>query len=175
MKRKGSVWISAALYFGLGIVVLSIIIAAGTPVINKLRDKNVAIQTKEVFFKLDNNIREVARGGPGTQRLLHVEIKKGDLSFTEEGASWTYQTKALLSEPMPQGGDEADYIINEGNLEILTKQTSGSKYDLRISLDYEELEIIPEVLTAKGATDLIIKNEGDTNDNNKVEIKISER
>ena len=50
--KKGDIWISAALYFGLGIVVLSLILAAGLPVINKLRDKNIIIQTKEIMFKL---------------------------------------------------------------------------------------------------------------------------
>ena len=189
INKKGSVWISAALYFGLGIVVLSIILAAGMPVINKLRDKNVAIQTKEVFFKLDNSIREVARGGPGTQRLLHVEIKKGDLSFTgcdESKILWQYETKAMLSEPEPIDLDEAGEELNatkEGNLRIITKKMGmKGKYLVKMWLDYDEVDVVPHVMTVKGGTDLVVSNRGDAWDNddacdgnNKIDVEIREK
>src|SRR3990167_9519809 len=76
-NKKGDIWISAVLYFGLGIVVLSLILAAGLPVINKLRDKNIIIQTKDIMFSLDNLIRDVARSGAGEQRAVNLDIKKG--------------------------------------------------------------------------------------------------
>ena len=80
-SKKADVWVSAVLYFGLGIIVISLLLAAGLPAINKLRDKNVIIQTKEVFQVLDKNIRDVVRGGPGSQRVVSVDIKKGDFKI----------------------------------------------------------------------------------------------
>ena len=41
MNKKGDIWVSAILYFGLGIIVIAILLAAGLPVINKLKDKNI--------------------------------------------------------------------------------------------------------------------------------------
>lgn len=176
--KKGDVWISAALYFGLGVVVLAIILAAGTPVINKLRDKNIAVQTKEVMFTLDNNIREVARGGPGTQRLLHVDIKKGNFNVeVPDKIIWTYKTRAILSEPE----DVVDWIdgtpIKEGNLNIMTKG-KGSPYDVAIWLDYtDQVELINDVSTVQGSTDLIITNAGNSEgiNPNLVDIIIKEK
>mgnify|MGYP001558011191 FL=1 len=56
-KKGASIWISAVLYFGIGIIILTILLTAGLPVINKLRDKNIVIQTKQVMHTLDENIR----------------------------------------------------------------------------------------------------------------------
>ena len=61
MQKKGDVWISAILYFGIGIVIITILLTAGLPVINKLRDKNIIIQTKQVMHTMDDNIREVIK------------------------------------------------------------------------------------------------------------------
>src|SRR3989344_8053080 len=100
-SKKADVWVSAVLYFGLGIIVITLLLAAGLPVINKLRDKNIAIQTKEVFHTLDQNVREVLKGGPGTQRVVTLNIKRGEfkviaaLSLIE----WRYKSKIFLSEP----------------------------------------------------------------------------
>ena len=44
--KNGQTWISAVLYIALGTILLTIILAAGLPVINNLRDKNVVIQTQ---------------------------------------------------------------------------------------------------------------------------------
>ena len=71
-SKKADIWISAALYFGLGIIVITIILSAGLPLINRLKDKNTVIETKDVMFKLDTAIREVIRNGPGEQRSLSL-------------------------------------------------------------------------------------------------------
>ena len=81
MIKKGDIWISAVLYMGLGIIILTIILSAGLPVINRIRDKNLAIDTKESMFTIDKNIREVYNEGPGSQRPLILEIKKGDFNI----------------------------------------------------------------------------------------------
>ena len=72
--KKGQTWISAVLYIALGTVVLTIIIAAGLPVLNKLRDRNAVLQTKEVLFELNNVIRTVVSEGPGSQRSLLINM-----------------------------------------------------------------------------------------------------
>ena len=100
--KKGEVWISALLYFGIGIVILTIILAAGTPVIKKIRDKNVVLQTKEVMFMLDKGIKEVAKGGPGTQRVLSIDNEKGMFVFEEDKISCDYQHQDSKNNPGPQ-------------------------------------------------------------------------
>jgi len=172
-NKKGDIWISAVLYFGLGIVVLSLILASGMPVINKLRDKNIVIQAKEVLFKLDNNIREVARGGPGTQRLITIDIKKGDFKVDqgENKIIWEYEGKAMLS--------ELDSVIEEGTLRTETKEgNEKGEYVVKMWVPYTSsnneklLQLNQEgIQTLQGTSQLIIKNAGATDNIIQVEIK----
>src|SRR3989344_5138558 len=135
MQKKGDVWISAILYFGIGIVILTILLSAGLPVINKLRDKNVVIQSKEVMHTLDENIREVIKEGPGSQRVLTINLKKGSLRIDNDANSiiWSYDgANILISEP----GLE----VPEGKVIVLTTLGSQKKtYDINIRLNYADI------------------------------------
>jgi len=57
--KKGQIWISAVLYIALGVVAISIVLSAGVPLINKIKDKNTIVQTKDILFAVDNIIRKV--------------------------------------------------------------------------------------------------------------------
>ncbi len=174
MKKKGDIWISAILYFGLGIVVITILLAAGLPVINKLRDKNVVIQTKQVMHALDQNIREVIREGPGSQRVVTMNVKKGAFIVDEEYEKiiWGYNnSKALISEP---------YLnVPEGKLTIRTENgTTRGSYNIIIYTDYSDLADITrppgKPLTIIGINDLVIRNEGLDPGADFVRVSISE-
>jgi len=166
-SKKADIWISAALYFGLGIIVITIILSAGLPLINRLKDKNTVIETKDVMFKLDTAIREVIRNGPGEQRSLSLEIKKGDLSINnnENTLTWSYKTSALLSEP--------GLTISEGNLNITTENTGvKDEYLVTLSLNYEGLADLKksstpdpteDLIKVSGQNRIIIKNVGTVN------------
>ena len=162
MSKKGQeAWISAALYLGIGIVIIGVILGAGMPVINKLRDKNVVLQTKDVLFTLDNNIREVARSGPGSQRVISVEIKKGEFKIDDkkDRVIWEFESKAMLSEP----GEE----ISEGNLKIMT-EGNEAPYRVKLWLDYKPEGAKTSIVDLQfegsqiisGKSDFIIKNGG---------------
>lgn len=174
VNKKGDVWVSAVLYFGLGIIIISILLAAGLPVINRLKDKNIAIQTKEAFHKIDENIREVIRGGPGTQRVLSLEIKKGDLSFEGQKIIWKYNAKVYLSEPNEKNCSDC-IIITEGNIKIVTeKAAQKGTYDLSYTLDYSSLVVIDrQITTIKGLSDIVIRNDGVDPTNRVLKISIS--
>src|SRR3989338_6217085 len=172
-NKKVDIWVSAVLYFGLGIIIISILLAAGLPVINRLKDKNIAIQTKESFHKIDENMREVIRGGPGTQRVLTVEIKKGDLSLLNNKIIWKYNSKVYLSEPSERNTCIVNLLsltpipdncvkIKEGNIDIVTvKSQQKGTYDLYYVLDYSDLVYVKNnVKTITGVSDVVIKNDG---------------
>ena len=155
--KKGDIWVSAVLYFGLGIIVISIILAAATPVINRLRDKNIILQTKDVFQVLDSNIREVAREGPGSQRPLTIDIRKGEFKIIDVMSSleWVYPSKALIAQP--------GVIIQEGNLKIRADPGgSSATYLTKLTLDYTGLYIryTSPILLISGNTPLVIRNTG---------------
>ena len=167
-KKGAAVWVSAVLYFGLGIILLTLILSAGLPTINKIRDKNVISQTKEVFHSMDAAIREVVRQGPGSQRVLHVELKRGafNLDAQNEIITWNYTSKVAISEP----GNS----VSEGNLKLLTEESvEEGSYDITLTLCYFISTVEPcnnakkiadfkftGVQTIEGVSSLTIKNEG---------------
>ncbi|MBI2148542.1 hypothetical protein HYU23_02585 [Candidatus Woesearchaeota archaeon] len=165
MQKKGDVWVSAILYFGLGIVVISILLAAGLPVINKLRDKNVVIQTKQVMHNLDQSIREVVKEGPGSQRVVTVNIKKGSFIIDEkkELVIWQYNnSKVLIS--------EIGIPVFEGKLTIITREAQiKNNYNIQVYTNYSDIANITrppaKPNTLVGINDMVIRNDGVGADN----------
>ncbi len=158
INNKGDIWISAVLYIGLGVILLSIILAVGLPAVNKIRDKNVAIDTENLMSTLDRDIRAVYSEGVGSKRPFQFEVKKGNLIVDDanEIIRWQFETTALLSEP--------DILINKGNLQLLTQQGTDTKsYLSTFQLNYSgilDLKLTTSNNQFTGANNLIIMNSG---------------
>jgi type II secretory pathway pseudopilin PulG len=163
MKKRGDIWISAVLYMALGIVVLTIVLAAGLPVIQKMKDRQTLTQTKNLMNTLDQTIRTVYNEGPSSKRTVELKIGRGRFQIFDKDNQnnpntihWELETKALLSEP--------DTPITEGTLTILTTSTSvKGKYIINLDLNYNEfLDIIydGQQNVISGKTKLQILNKG---------------
>lgn len=180
--KKGDVWVSAILYFGLGIVVITILLVAGLPVINKLRDKNIVIQTKEVMHTIDQNVREVIKEGPGSQRVVSLNIKKGNIKVENNNRIvWEYKgSKIPISEPNDAAtcGTDSTIEVAEGKLNIVTCHAAVAKtYDITIYSEYSEAGLQGSgITTLQGLSDLVIRNEGvvGSGDSAKLQISINE-
>lgn len=143
--KKGQIWTSAVLYIVLGVIAISIVLSAGVPLINKIKDKNTIIQTKELLLGLDNVIREVRNEGPGSKRVIQPFVIKDGSFFinTTNGQNkiqWDLKTKAIFAEPC--GKTKADcisnkLIIKEGPLNIYETNTIvEEEYIIHLELDY---------------------------------------
>jgi len=162
-SRKSQIWVSAVLYLTLGIVAISLLLAAAIPVINKMRDRNTMAQTKELMFTLDETIRTVLSEGPGSQRELSpFTIKSGYLFIddSENKVVWTMETSAVLMEPNIQ--------IQEGVLNMTLHSTKiEDKYNIELLLPYEgfiDIEISPNIANPlSGRYSLIIFHTGAVN------------
>ncbi len=137
MEKRGDVWISAVIYMALGVIAITIIISAGIPLINKVRDRNTFQQTKELMHTIDDAIQEVLSEGPGSRRYLSpVTIKQGDLYFGgqplgyRDAILWAMETKAVLIEP--------NVVVKEGNLELglVEDPILADSYVVNITIDY---------------------------------------
>jgi len=158
MNKKADIWISAVLYTGLGVILLSIILAVGIPVINKIRDKNTAIETENLMLSLDSQIRAVYTEGPGSRRPFKFEVNKGNLEVDEDQETiiWTFETTALLSEP--------GIPVKKGNLILLTEETGNKDiYTSSFKLNYKDvlnLKLQSAQATFTGSNSLLISNSG---------------
>ncbi|MFH1376972.1 MAG: hypothetical protein ABIH25_05040 [Candidatus Woesearchaeota archaeon] len=178
MNKRGDIWISAVLYMALGIVVLTIVLAAGLPVVNKMKDRQTLTQTKNVMNTLDQNIRTVYNEGPSSKRTVEVKIGRGEFKIiadTEE-IQWSMDTKALLSTPCELG--EVCTPINEGNLQILTQaKTVKGEYTVTITLDYSEnidLNYTSSQSIISGTNKISILNTGPNDDQTKTQILLEQ-
>ena len=158
-KKSGQIWISAVIFITLGIIAISLILAAAIPLVEKIKDKNTVIQTKEILLKLDDAVRTVINEGPGSQRQLtpliidegKLIISNGDYKFL-----WEIETEALLM--------EKDIEITEGNIH----QTLNSTFVEEVSLMklWVESQDINTTLTSsytgplKGKYTIVLKHTG---------------
>ena len=117
LNKKGDIWVSTVIYIALSIVVLTIVLLAALPLIQKLKYRNVTVQTKNILFQMDKNIREVVSSGPGATRVLSpVIIDAGVLNFDTAGSTikWTLKTSDAFAEPGILKQEGSVYtIVNE--------------------------------------------------------------
>jgi cbb3-type cytochrome oxidase subunit 3 len=126
----------------LGVIVLTIILAAGVPMIQKMKDKNSFSQAKTVFFTLNQNVNDVINEGPASRRYMSpFEIKSGE--FTIDGATdliiWSMKTKAKMMEPSYDfKGNPTDIPeFQEGDLYLYAQDTNiVDEYIASLKLDY---------------------------------------
>jgi hypothetical protein len=138
MNKKGAIWISAVLYIALGIILISMILAAGLPAVQKMKDKYTVKQTKDLMLVFDENIRVVDHEGPGSQRVIKLKIGRGLFDINEGGnnITWSLNTKVPISEP---SSENSLIDVFEGNLKINTIKTAIEKqYKINLILEYGE-------------------------------------
>src|SRR3989344_1349204 len=71
--KKAQIWESSILYLLIISVVIAIVLEAGVPMMDNLRDKSVVMQIRDSFINLDQHIREISTAGPGSQRVVPSE------------------------------------------------------------------------------------------------------
>ena len=98
MKKKAYVWISALLYLLITTVVVVIILEAGLPLLNNMRDRNTLYTTQEQFIALADIIQQLR--GPGSQITYTLNVKAGDISFSNStGLVYVLETPAEIIYP----------------------------------------------------------------------------
>lgn len=142
MKKRGFIWISAVLYIALGIVAISLVLTAGLPLINKMRDRNTVLQTKDLMHTIDKNIWQVRSEGVGSRRFLEPVIIKGGKLFIDDNENiiwWEMKTKTKIMEACEEGKDEDWCKQTEGNLLMKATETRiEGEYLISLLLDYSK-------------------------------------
>lgn len=127
MMDKAQIWVSAILYILVITVVLVIVLNAGVPVLRDLEDKTVFTRQKNAFLSLNQQINDISEEGIGSQRVVPIEIEKGNLELKDGSLRWNLRTDANILESGQQ--------IELGNLYIssnadVSAASYGSNYTL---------------------------------------------
>lgn len=188
MLKKGDVWVSAVLYIALGMVLITLILSAGLPLIEKMRDKNTIIQTKNLLFNLNSNIESVANEGVGSKRYISpVVISSGALSIdsTNYLIRWKMTTKNLMMQPNTADltgscispSHSGCETFKEGAITMWTIETAvEGEYDTYLELNYEgyiDIEAINAPATLTGKYSFSIEHKGFSVDRPKISITVT--
>ncbi len=98
-NRKGEIWVSAVIYVLVGVIVLTIVIQAGIPLIKKLQERNSVNQARNTFTALDQQIQEIAKEGQGSQRVVPLDISEGTVKVEDSKLRWKIETSSKIIEP----------------------------------------------------------------------------
>ena len=122
--KKSQIWISAVLYILIAAIAMVIILQAGIPLLNKMRDRTTFERSKGVLSNIDQKIIEVAAEGQGSQRVVPVDIREGNIIVDETNnkLKWELETKSEVIEPRTslQLGNLKIY----SNIEVDTAETA---------------------------------------------------
>jgi hypothetical protein len=128
MHQKAQIWISAILYILVITVVMVMVLNAGVPIIKDLQDKTVFTREKNSFLALNQHINDISEEGIGSQRVIPIEIEKGNLELKDGALKWDLLTNAKILESGQQ--------IELGNLYITSNaDVSARSYTNNYTLE----------------------------------------
>lgn len=162
MSNRAVIWVSTVLYTLITLALISLVIVAIKPTIDKNRDKVIIEQSLEMLDKIDEAIDQ-ASFVQGTVAKIEVVIKKGMLviNSSDDSILWKLEDSAYMySEP--------GQSIKKGKKTILTNP-NGDKWSVTITLKYNynitynNKEISKLFLPSETSYSLFIKNEGNNN------------
>ncbi|HII72231.1 TPA: hypothetical protein HA265_05750 [Candidatus Woesearchaeota archaeon] len=126
--RSGQIWVSAILYILIITVVMVIVLNAGVPILKNLQDKTVFTRQKNAFLSLNQQIKDISEEGVGSQRVIPIEIEKGNLELKEGSLKWDMLTDAKIL--------ESGHQIDLGNLYITSNaDVSATEYANNYTLE----------------------------------------
>ncbi|MBD3310075.1 hypothetical protein GF351_02555 [Candidatus Woesearchaeota archaeon] len=130
MQRKAQIWISVVLYVLIAAVVMVIVLEAGIPLLEGMRDRAVFEKTKDSMITLDQHVRDVADEGLGSQRSVPVEIQQGEFIIEDDRLKWEMDSKSKILEPRTHVS--FGNVIVASNVDVRTTDY-GSFYTLENS------------------------------------------
>jgi type II secretory pathway pseudopilin PulG len=162
-NHLGQVWIETVIYTLIAFVMIGLILSFVNPKIQQLQDQAILQQSTTLMKTIDSTI--LAMGAAGNQRILEIDIKKGDLKIdgVKDQLVFEMQSQALYSEP--------GKVITDGNIQILTQKESGynlvtltrdysSDYDIKV----DGADTVKTLSTTSTSYQLSILNEGEASD-----------
>ncbi|MBU0757736.1 MAG: hypothetical protein KKF44_06720 [Nanoarchaeota archaeon] len=123
-KKKAEVWISAILYTLVATMALILILEAGVPILERLKDTTTFTKTKEALLNLDEHIQAVANEGEGSQRVVNLDIKDGKLSVVDNQIVWEFETKSRIVDP--RTSQNIGNLVITSNANVRTYETEDN-------------------------------------------------
>lgn len=122
--KKGEIWVSAVIYVLVGVVVLTIVIQAGVPLIKSLQERSNVNRARSSFTALDQQIQEIAREGQGSQRVVPLEVSEGTVKVEDSRLRWKIETTSKIIEPKTRF--ELGNLVIASDVDVSAAEYPGS-------------------------------------------------
>lgn len=122
--KKASIWISATLYTLILIVAIVLVLTAVLPLIEKMKEKSLFTKANNDMLDLDQNIIGVSSEGPGSQRVLPIQLQDGLLKVSNGMIYWEMLSKSDVIEPRTK--ISVGHLFIESNADV-NATVSGNK------------------------------------------------
>lgn len=97
--KKGAIWVSAVIYVLIGVIVLTVVIEAGIPMIEGLQERSNVNRARNSFSALDQQIQDIAKEGQGSQRIVPLDVSDGTVKVEDNKLRWKIETSSKVLEP----------------------------------------------------------------------------
>jgi archaellin len=173
VNRRGQIWVETVIYILIALVMIGAVLAFVYPKIEEIQDKLTLDKTVEMLEELDSEIAEVG-SSIGNQRVINIEIKKGELKIkplTTENTI-TYELKESKVE-FSQPTDGPEFIDVGSKVKVRTKR-NNDLYDITLKLEFDDsIEYTGGLLTKSSASyKLSISNTGIVGGKAQIGIKL---
>src|SRR3989338_6187284 len=123
-KRKADIWISTIIYILIVVAVVVIVLQAGVPMFNKLKEKAVFTKGEDNIQALNQHLGDVASEGTGSQRIVPVEFSEGTFSINPGSVMWELKTTSKIIEPRTKI-EKGNLIVSSG-INVNARDAGGS-------------------------------------------------
>ena len=154
--RKASIWVSATLYTLIVIAAIILVLSAIIPLIQKMQEKSLFTKANNDMLDIDQNIVGVGSEGPGSQRVVPIQLQDGLLKVSSGQIYWELLSKSKVVEP--RTAISAGHLFIESNADV-NASISGNTTILnnpRISIEFDNTatdinNIIKKITNADGS------------------------
>ncbi len=139
LGKRAEIWVSAVLYVLIVVTVVVIVLNAGLPFIDSLRERSSVTKARDTLSALDQHIEDIAAEGQGSQRVVPIEVGEGTLRVVDNKLQWEIETKSKIIEP----GSKIDLgnLVISSDVDVSAKEV-GRFFVLqnsRISANFSKL------------------------------------
>jgi type II secretory pathway pseudopilin PulG len=127
--KKSQIWVETVVYTLIGLTIIGILLAIVSPQVEKMRDRNIIMQTIDAIEVMDAKISEVEQSA-GSIGVVELKIAKGKFFINGSGNYTLYVLENTRLE-----FSELNRGIKQGNINITTKK-NGNRFNVYLKRDY---------------------------------------
>ncbi len=116
--------ISAAIYMGMAVTAVTLVITLGMPQLNRMTESTLYLNARESMTNLDKAIETVASEGKGSVRIIPLEIRNGELSISDSKNIIEYSIETVSKIVSPRTAIQYGNLAIASNADVNASQNA---------------------------------------------------